>query len=244
MVIGLNVCTKSSTTKGTSSPREEILKLASSPDDIKVKKNRLCLVICNSYHGTSYDLGEAAINDGLLAYERFSKLGYETKLYYDIKKADFLKVFEYYLKQEYNSMVMYYTGHGSYRYDQSSDEADRRDEMLVFIDGSVPDDEVHKLIVQRQCMELLLFADCCYSGTIFDITEEEYASGGIATISACNDNEQAAQYWFDKKGQGVLTYYFWKIWDSGNFQLSKLNSKLSVFGHHAVMNGSWRPFFE
>lgn len=243
MVVGLSI-SKDIASRGKSTLRTKILKIASSPDELESIKNKFCLVICNSYHGTSYDLGDPAINDGLLAYERFSKLGYETKVYYDIKKAEFMKVFSHYLKQKYDSVVVYYTGHGSYRHDTSGDEADHRDEMLVFRDGNVPDDDLHEIITQRQCKELLLFADCCHSGTIFDITSEEYKTGGIATISACADDEQAAQYWFNRKGQGVLTYYFWKLWDAGNFQLTKLNSKLSPFGHHAEINGNWQHFFK
>lgn len=243
MVIGLNF-TKDVVSRGNLPARTKILEIASSPNDIYDFKNRFCLVICNSYHGTSYDLGDPAINDGLLAYERFTKLGYETKVYYDIKKAEFIKVFRHFLSQEYDSVVMYYTGHGSYRYDLSGDEADHRDEMLVFKDGNVSDDDLQKIIARRRCKTLLLFADCCHSGTIFDISPLGYQLGGIATISACADNEQAAQYWFNKKGHGVLTYYFWKLLDAGNLRLSNLNSKLSSFGQHAEINGFWRHFFE
>lgn len=244
MVVELKIA-KDVVTRGISTPRTKILEIASSPDDIYDFKNRFCLIICNSYHGTSYDLGDPAINDGLLAYERFTKLGYKTKVYYDIKKADFIKVFRHFLNhEEYDSVVVYYTGHGSYRNDISGDETDHRDEMLVFKDGNVPDDDLHKIIARRRCKTLLLFADCCHSGTIFDISPIDYSIGGIATISACADHEQAAQYWFDKKGHGVLTYYFWKLLDAGDFHLSNLNSKLASFGHHAEINGSWRHFFE
>ena len=244
MVVGLRIDAKGSDSRATSRARAEILKIASSPDDIRKKENKFCLILCNSYHGTSYDLGDPAINDGLLAYERFTKLGYETKVYYDIKKGEFRRIFDYYIQQEYDSMVVYYTGHGTYKTDVSGDESDKRDEMLVFMDGYISDDEVHKLITQRKCKELLLFADCCHSGTIFDITVEEYETGGISTISACADDEQAAQYWFNRKGNGVLTYYFWKLLDAGKLQLENLNTKLAPFGHHAIIAGNWEHFFE
>lgn len=234
----------SSSTVGLKSPRDRILKLASSPSSF-VGVKACCLVVCNSYYGTKYDLGDAAINDGLLAYQRFAEFGYETKIIYDAKKADFLKVLKFYLDQPLEKLVVYYTGHGTYRYDASGDENDSRDECLVFKDGNVPDDDMHTLIAQTLCQKLLFFADCCHSGSIFDITEAEYKKG-FATISACADKEQAAQYWFDKKGQGCLTYYFWKMLDSGDLtqgDLTKLNKKLQIFGQHAEMHGEWMEFF-
>ncbi|KAH9687496.1 zf-LSD1 domain-containing protein [Citrus sinensis] len=118
-----------------------------------------------------------------------------------------------------DSLVFYYSGHGSRQKDYNKDELDGFDETICPLDheteGPIIDDEINATIVRPlpRGAKLHAIIDSCYSGTVLDlpyvckINGEEYkwedqriptacykgTSGGIAlSFSACSDNQTSA----------------------------------------------------
>ena len=196
----------------------------------------VALIFCNSYHQTSLDLGECALNDGLLAYDRYINFGYTPFLYHDVTKREFKLILQTFLEANIERLSIYFIGHGSQVNDTNHDETDGCDEAFILKDGYVIDDTVHALIMKhRKSMKLTLISDCCHSGSIFDIDSKS----DILTISACRDSECAAQYWFERKGNGCFSYYFWKfINETNNCRnlKAKIDVKLKPFHQCCTMN--------
>lgn len=136
-----------------------------------------------------------------------------------------------------DSLVFYYTGHGSKERDFDGDEIDGFDEVLCPVDyqsaGKITDDEINAIIVRPlpPGAKLHGIIDCCFSGTVLDLpflskTDSkgtnkwvdqriQYAaykgtSGGIAiSISACTDHQKSGDTTaFTGSSTGALTYSF------------------------------------
>ncbi|XP_017235750.1 metacaspase-2 isoform X2 [Daucus carota subsp. sativus] len=136
-----------------------------------------------------------------------------------------------------DSLVFYYTGHGSKERDFDGDEIDGFDEVLCPVDyqtaGKITDDEINATIVRPlpPGAKLHGIIDCCFSGTVLDLpflskTDSkgtsrwvdqriQYAaykgtSGGIAiSISSCTDHQKSGDTTaFTGKSTGALTYSF------------------------------------
>ncbi|MFX9844273.1 caspase family protein, partial [Acinetobacter baumannii] len=115
-----------------------------------------------------------------------------------------------------DSLVFFYSGHGSQMKDQDGDELDGYDECLLPLDyefeGKILDDEINATIVRPLPKDAKLHAiiDTCFSGTFLDltnvcrVTRDGYykwddhrvknafkgTSGGLAiSISACEDHQ-------------------------------------------------------
>lgn len=139
-----------------------------------------------------------------------------------------------------DSLLFYYTGHGSQIRDVDGDEIDGQDEALCPVDfeteGKILDDEINATIVRPLTPGVTLHAiiDTCFSGTSLDLdyvyrvnrdgggTWEDQriphagyrgTEGGLAiSISACEDhqNSQDTTY-FTGTSTGALTYSFIKV---------------------------------
>lgn len=181
------------------------------PPDLS-SQSKLCFICCNSYEGSRYALGDSAINDGLLSYINFKRLGYDAYIFHDMTKHGYMNVFTQFLQAEVDKVVVYYIGHGTNTRDTSGDEADGYDECLFFTDGVIIDDDLCLAITDNKAngSKLILLTDCCHSGTIYDVPDRK----DILSISAAADNETAKQDWIEKKGQGIFTYYFWKYYNA------------------------------
>ena len=74
-----------------------------------------------------------------------------------------------------DSLFFHYSGHGSQQKDDSSDEVDGMDEVLVPVDyadnGCITDDTLFQLMVAPlpAGVSLVCVFDCCHSGTILDL---------------------------------------------------------------------------
>ncbi len=162
------------------------------------------LIYCNSYYGTANDLGDCAINDGLLTYDSLTAYGFKCFLFYDCLKDDCLKSLTSVIKSpSIDQVCVYFIGHGTRSRDVTGDESDGYDELFVFRDGMIRDDRIAEDIVKAYPINmpkkrLLLISDCCHSGTIFDTETILKSSKGIPVISvsACQDTETAKQEWF------------------------------------------------
>ena len=219
------------------SPRKQIMMLSTDSEPSYRNIDKVALIFCNSYYGTRYDLGDCAINDGLLCYDKFKSYSYDTYLYYDITAEKFKELLINNVCLNCNKMVIYFIGHGTQIRDKKNEENDGLNECFVFKDKYVIDDEVAEIInTNNHCQKLTLIADCCHSGTIYDIPSRN----DIITISACNDSQTAKQDWINHKGNGVFSYYFWKYLpecnNKGKLLKEKMNDKLKKYSQSCVFN--------
>lgn len=74
-----------------------------------------------------------------------------------------------------DTLIFYYSGHGSNIEDHSGDESDKRDEVLVPLDyeknGVITDDWLYQNMISKipSNVKLWGFTDCCHSGTMVDL---------------------------------------------------------------------------
>lgn len=74
-----------------------------------------------------------------------------------------------------DTLLLYYSGHGAQVNDNTGDETDGMDEVIVPLDyiqrGVITDDWLHINLVTRipQGANLWVFMDCCHSGTMLDL---------------------------------------------------------------------------
>jgi hypothetical protein len=120
-----------------------------------------------------------------------------------------------------------YSGHGSYVYDRSGDETDRRDEVIVPLDFKLITDDVLKSIVQTNLKEgVTLFAmfDSCNSGTVLDLRYEYLSNpnvdnvveqvknteteGNVIMISGCKDDQYSYETVMNNQVNGAMTSAF------------------------------------
>ncbi|KAL3538656.1 hypothetical protein ACH5RR_002022 [Cinchona calisaya] len=142
--------------------------------------------------------------------------------------------------QSGDSLVFYYSGHGSRVRDRDGDEIDGQDEALCPVDfeteGRILDDEINVTIVRPLPRGATLHAiiDTCFSGTFLDLrymcgmnregyylwedhripyTAYKGTRGGLAiSISACDDDQNSRDITdFTGTVTGALTYSFIQI---------------------------------
>ena len=225
----------------TLTPFEQIRSISSNGiiRPFKSADSYVALLIVNSYEGTSFSLGEDTCNDGILCYEEFKSRGYVPYVYYDISTKEFKNILRSFLRGNFEHLIIYYTGHGMSTQDIGyTDEADGKDEWLVFRDGYVQDDYLGFIVKNfTRTKNLTFITDCCHSGTIYDIIP----SNSICTFAAAYDNETAKQMLINKKGNGIFTYYLWKYYDQSDNNIEKLkeliNSKISKYQQHCNVVG-------
>lgn len=224
------------------SPMQIVGRISSNPVGFTVTKelkrtSKVCFICCNNYDGTKYALGDSALNDGIMAYIEFYKLGYFPFIFHDMKRNEFLDVFKTVISLNIMRVAVYYIGHGVTIADKNGDEDDGMDECLYFPDGTIVDDALCETVNQYKSAtnRLILISDCCHSGTIYDITNRD----DVVTMSAAADNETAKQDWIEHRGQGVFTYYLWKYYnkDISLRQLEKdMNKNLKRYKQSFVTN--------
>jgi hypothetical protein len=124
-------------------------------------------------------------------------------------------------------LFFYFSGHGTYTYDNNGDEIDKRDEMIVSSDlQGVVDDDI-KLILSNYMKEgvtVVGLFDSCHSGTMFDLkynymnsdnydkyTENEKVTecrGNVLMISGCMDSQTSTEANIGNKLQGAVSWSF------------------------------------
>ncbi|KAE8668266.1 hypothetical protein F3Y22_tig00112343pilonHSYRG00045 [Hibiscus syriacus] len=137
-----------------------------------------------------------------------------------------------------DSLLFYFSGHGSQQEDYNSDELNGYDEALLPIDheteGVIIDDEINEIIVRPlpRGAKLHAIIDACHSGTVLDLPfdckmkkEGHYiwddkrnpkfnkgTSGGVAfCFSACDDDQRASDtnvFSETKTNTGAMTFCF------------------------------------
>jgi len=102
-----------------------------------------------------------------------------------------------------DTILLYYSGHGSSIADRNGDEKDRMDEVLVPLDfdtsGVITDDWLFTNFVSviPEKVKAWVFTDCCNSGTLMDLKynmKSQCAYRGSAQPNAYNEKEWTNQF--------------------------------------------------
>ena len=138
------------------------------------KKIALCIGI-NNYPGTHMDL-QGCVNDAQDWSAVLAARGYKTTLLLDDKatKAAMVDAMSKLIAGggKGDSLVITFSGHGTYQPDEDGDEVDGLDEALCPYDlqtsgSALTDDEIKAIFSTRKGgARLLLIADSCHSGTV------------------------------------------------------------------------------
>lgn len=139
-----------------------------------MSKKALCIGI-NDYPGTHMDL-KGCINDAndwtkTLTDHNFSV---NTLLNEQATKAAMIEAMSTLINgaEPGDSLVITYSGHGTYQPDTDNDESDGLDEALCPYDlqtngSALTDDEIHEIFNQRKDgVQLVFISDSCHSGTV------------------------------------------------------------------------------
>lgn len=77
--------------------------------------------------------------------------------------------------KEGDTLIFYYSGHGSNIKDKTKDEKDKKDELLIPLDcdeqGAISDDWLFENVISKvpENVTLWCFSDSCFSGTVMDL---------------------------------------------------------------------------
>lgn len=113
-----------------------------------------------------------------------------------------------------DTLVIHYSGHGTYSRDYGSDEPDKRDEAICPINGrkieNISDDELYS-VLRRLPKDVKAFVvmDCCHSGSDLDLGEgidkapskrrPDNTHGFVFQISGCQDDQTSADALFEEE---------------------------------------------
>lgn len=139
-------------------------------------KNALCIGI-NDYPGTANDLS-GCVNDATDWAEVLTAKGFSVKLLLDSKatRNNIIREIKALMKKTEagDSVVIQYSGHGSFVPDENGDEPDGNDECIcphdIFVNGKanfITDDELFEFYsLRNKESKLLIISDSCHSGTV------------------------------------------------------------------------------
>lgn len=144
----------------------------------------LCIGI-NDYPGTANDLS-GCVNDAQDWAAELRDRGFSVNLLLDAqaKRAAMIESIAELITSAVkgDSLVITYSGHGTWVPDSTGDEPDGRDEALCPYDlatrGALLDDDIHTLFSQRAAgVRIVLLSDSCHSGSVTRGTEEDLDPG-------------------------------------------------------------------
>jgi len=143
-------------------------------------KKALCIGI-NNYPGTGMDL-QGCVNDANDWAATLTGRGFAVTKLLDSQatKANMVAAMKSLIGKaaKNDTLVITFSGHGTYMHDSDGDEADGYDEALCTYDigteGPLNDDEIKALFATRKTgVSILLIADSCHSGTVSRAAKSE-----------------------------------------------------------------------
>jgi hypothetical protein len=191
--------------------------------------------MCNTYTKKEYELGQGPLNDSFTVAANLRKIGYRAIFLHNTTPQVFIKWLTFVFQHTEKNLVVFYTGHGASIPDRNGDEDDGFDEVMVFDQGYVVDDQLVDLMrTHLRAKRTVLLSDCCHSGSIWDLQSSKKGGlpGNVMSISAAMDNQTAKQTRMNAKDQGIFSYYFWE-----NFTAEKrITSRQMEVKINAVLN--------
>jgi hypothetical protein len=152
------------------------------------------------------------MNDAITVAQYMSSIGFSVYFIHNPTSDEFKKSVAHFVKHTQQQLLVYYTGHGASVDDQNGDEADKKDEALVFDDAFVPDGDLVKQLSESgkpASSRVILMNDCCHSGSIWDLSSG--SPTGIVSISAAKDSETAKQTAMEGADRGIFTFYVFTL---------------------------------
>lgn len=146
-------------------------------------KHAMCIGI-NDYPGTGSDLA-GCVNDAQDWADALQARGFSVQRMFDSEatKANMVTAMKDLIggAADGDSIIVTYSGHGTFVPDAEGDEPDARDEALCPYDigqGNVLlDDEIHALFRRRRAgVKLVLISDSCHSGSVIRLAPREKKS--------------------------------------------------------------------
>jgi len=109
-----------------------------------------------------------------------------------------------------DTLIFYYSGHGSNRKDKNKDESDKKDEEIIPLDydtsGEIDDDWLYKNFASKipENINLWCFFDCCNSGTMLDLVYNykskcKYKKGKLKDNIKYDPNDWDTRFEFTKE---------------------------------------------
>jgi hypothetical protein len=214
---------------------------------------KVILLVCNPYYNTSYKLGNPVCNDCKIISEKYLSHDYLSYCLFDEGVDEFVKYMTFFLNQNYEDFIIYYSGHGvqmtqdlitsniKFNYSlskyitipENEIETDGKDECLLFKSNSYSncenvqilyDDELTKMIKLNKCKNILIICDCCHSETLLDsLPDNTYL------LTSCKDSEKSIQL----IDNGIFTYYLVKYFELPlNKMIENIKMKISRYGQN------------
>lgn len=178
--------------------------------------SRVCFICCNTYTREMYKLGVGPLNDSITVAANHKHMGYFVYFLHNPPAKKFLQYLQLFLSKTVDYLTVYYTGHGSNITDRNDDEDDGKDEVMIFDDTYIIDDQLASILKTKANgkTKIVLLNDCCHSGSIWDIPEPIEAEiawpANIICLSAADDNETAKQGRQNNNDQGFFTFFFFQ----------------------------------
>lgn len=133
-----------------------------------------------------------------------------------------------------DTLFLFYSGHGNYVRDRNKDEQTGNDQVIVGCDFIyLVDDNLKNLIniYLKLGVNLIMIADSCFSGSVLDLryqymdtlknksvntnVKQNETRSNVILISACQDNQTAADTSFNSIPNGALTGAFLTVLGNG-----------------------------
>lgn len=202
-------------------------------------KNALLIGI-NNYPGTGSDLS-GCLNDVADALTTLKTAGFSCTTYKDTtaKRSAIISAFKSLISgaRSGDSLVLYYSGHGSQVRDASGDESDGYDEVICPADWPqyVSDDDLRSILATvPKGVTVDVILDCCHSGTGTREIGQEYKIRALPPIigkvskpgmqtravvvtnlnhclwAGCAANQVSAELHIGGKVRGAFSYFLWK----------------------------------
>lgn len=210
---------------------------------------KILFVVVNTYNKPQYALGVGPLNDAVTVSIGHKKFGYEMIYLYNTTPTQFLKWLRFILKKTTNDLTIFYTGHGCTLADTTGDESDGQDEVILFDNGYIKDDQLCEYLVKysNDQQRIVLLSDCCHSGSIWDLhaglKNKQGQLPNILSISSAKDDQTAKQTKVKAMDQGIFTYYFWELLHKNPAITSKqmeneINPLIGHFKQHLTFNAT------
>lgn len=208
----------------------------------RITNNKTALLIGINYYNTQYQLN-GCINDvnamkKFLLDKNFNNIKILTDDSSSIENPTKNNITNELIRVLINSksgdtVVVTYSGHGSYIIDENNDELRGYDQTIIGCDlKSIKDDELKSIIGKYLKKDVTLFClfDSCYSGSVLDLryqysdslngnkltinNKEKETRGNVIMISGCHDEQTSADAYINNKYNGAMTSAFLNCYNS------------------------------
>jgi metacaspase-1 len=213
-----------------------------------ISTKKYALLISSNYPGTPYQLSGCLNDSENIQRVLTSKYGYTNVTLLNDNtqlkptKTNIVNGLTQILKNanKGDTIVLFYSGHGTNTLDTNGDELDGMDEMICPCDlNFISDDELNALLKQnlKSGINIISLFDCCFSGTILDLRynyldslnldkltvnlrEPDLSNNKILMISGCNDKQTSADAFINGKYGGAMTYAFLTCIQNNNYDIT------------------------